>query len=434
MQQYKTSMYNFVIKNKKNSKIVLNTKSGIISEIENNTLNNMKNNNFSNESNLQELLNEGFVVPMQINESNKVLLEEKQSILNETPESLHIVIAPTMKCNLKCIYCFEENCDKSADFNQETINNVLSNIENKIKNNSNLKRISVRWFGGEPLLQYDNIINFSEKIISLCEKYNINYYAQMTTNGVLLTKNKAIILKNKCNITSYQITLDGTEKNYCYYKNATPKQFSQVIQNIVECCNIAKIDVRLNADLKNYDDLKVLTKYLLIDLNLKNKIHIYLAELKSVCDNESYNKEQSLNTKKTASLHTQFINYITEDLGVTNYKIPLMKPKTTFCGYMKHYNMVIGPSGELYRCEHSIGRPDKVIGDSLNGIYYNQYDLNEFNFKRPKKCLTCNIFPMCLSGCSDERKHIPLDGKFCKNQKDNIKQNILSNLIQSKLI
>ena len=62
-------------------------------------------------------------------------------------DHLDLTIAPTLKCNLCCPYCFEENkplfvmdkaiCDKIVKF---------------IKKHNFAKKIRITWFGGEPLL------------------------------------------------------------------------------------------------------------------------------------------------------------------------------------------------------------------------------------------------------------------------------------------
>ncbi len=429
--EYKSSKYNFVIKNTKNEKIIFNTKSGTVSKFNLKTFQNLKNNDFSNEEYLPLLIEKGFVVNKYLNEENVVIFNEFSEILNDHSPSLQIVIAPTMNCNLKCIYCFEEGCDKSFTMDEHIQENFIEYVKNKIHCNSSLKKIHVRWFGGEPLLKVETIVNLSKKLTTLCAENNIEYSAHITTNGVLLTKDIAKKLKD-CKISTCQITLDGTEKQYCYYKNATPKQFKQVIQNIIDTCDILAIEIRLNADYNNYEDLKKLTKYLLIDHNLKNKISVYLAEIKSVCENTSYSKEESLNKKTTYNLHTDFNNFLKQEINLQKIRIPIISPKKCYCSYMKHSNMVVGPDGSLYRCEHLIGQKDKVIGNCNFGLFYNNFDLNEFNYRHPKKCLNCSIFPVCLSGCRDERKHIPITKTFCDNQKEIIKQNVLLRLNMNK--
>ena len=66
-----------------------------------------------------------------------------------------------------------------------------------------------------------------------------------------------------------------------------------------------------------------------------------------------------------------------------------------FCGFKNKNNFVIGPLGELYKCEHHIGDVTKVVGHIKTGIT-NPNLLNDFYFpKKNEKCAQCNLYPVC---------------------------------------
>ena len=74
------------------------------------------------------------------------------------------------------------------------------------------RALHISFFGGEPTLEHDAIVKFSKKLLTtLPEK--VPYSASMTTNGYLLTPDRFRELVD-CKITSYQITVDGTEDNH----------------------------------------------------------------------------------------------------------------------------------------------------------------------------------------------------------------------------
>ena len=70
------------------------------------------------------------------------------------------------------------------------------------------EKMTVAWFGGEPMLAMSIIENLSSYFLQICKTYKIPYYSMMTTNGSLLTAENWKRLK-KAHITRFQITIDG---------------------------------------------------------------------------------------------------------------------------------------------------------------------------------------------------------------------------------
>lgn len=426
----KKSIYNLLVKEDERYCYVFNTNSGNMVKIEKNKY---KGDLSSLDGKIvEEMVSYGILVPVELNEKNAVLKREKCAMLNNNPNRLDLVIAPTMNCNLKCVYCFEENSCKMDGFTPDILESVLNYIKNYIKFFKSIKTLRIKWFGGEPLLKYDAIVEFSKKIIEFCEKENITYLSDIITNGILLTKERATVLKDQCKIDNCQITLDGFQENYCRLKKATPQQYNAVIQNICDIADILKINLRLNANQENYEELKSLTKYLLKDLKLENKIAVYLSELKAFECNSDFDKHDTMDEKECSNCKIDFIKYLRDELKISKYYLPLPKSKECHCLYMKHYNFIIGPMGEFYRCEHMIGHKECCIGDSKIGFYNNDYDMSELELQHEDKCYECPIFPVCLGGCRDERKHIPLTKIFCEEQISYVKNLLLIKLENMK--
>lgn len=67
---------------------------------------------------------------------------------------------------------------------------------------------------------------------------------------------------------------------------------------------------------------------------------------------------------------------------------------------------VIGPEGELYKCEHSVGKAEEIVGDLDTGTYSSDLEM-QFYAPVPQKCIeaACPFLPMCLGGCANERLH-----------------------------
>lgn len=128
----------------------------------------------------------------------------EQIILSLHPSSLNLILFPTEHCNFRCTYCYEDY--KIGRMMPEVVSGIKNLLHHRYKT---LKLLEISWFGGEPLLAKDVIFEISETILSLQEQNpDLNYAANITTNGYFLTKQVAEELINY-GISSYQISLDG---------------------------------------------------------------------------------------------------------------------------------------------------------------------------------------------------------------------------------
>lgn len=406
---YDYSYYNLVIKENEEFVYIYNSYSGALCKLEKEVHNLILNTVIDDKNKcnyFDELLKQGFIKPIELNEYNKIVLTERVAVLSNPKNSLSYVIAPTLACNLNCDYCFENGYRNNSVMSDELIIEVADYIYNRTT--SDIKEIRIGWFGGEPLIAYDKIVSFSQYLIPKLAEKQIEFSSTMISNGVLLTEERAKVLASQCALKSVQITLDGTKENYCTRKHATPKQFDELFENIRSALNHLRISVRLNCDDNNYDDLKVVTKQLIERCSNNNNLSIYLAKLVDYigCGGEHFFSQDTFDNKRV-----EFDKYVC-DLQGKPYKPFIHKYRKTFCGLFKLNNQVIGPSGEIYKCEHHVGQSDKIVGNIKYGLSYNDF-LMKFIANMPQKqCQTCKIFPICLGGCPAQKFDLPY-GESC---------------------
>lgn len=124
----------------------------------------------------------------------------------------------TNACNLKCEYCYINQNSKKLTF--DVLKKQIKNIQylsKKIDDGFD-GEYDVTYFGGEPLLEYENILLFDEYL-----KTNLNVvHSFMQTNGILLNDK----IKNEFDTRNIHIGIscDGcNDNNYKYieqlYKN-----------------------------------------------------------------------------------------------------------------------------------------------------------------------------------------------------------------------
>lgn len=180
------------------------------------------------------LKNHGFFTKPKLAEFKPVLYEStvKEGII----QTQQIVFEVTDFCNLRCSYCVqgefykgfnERNC---KNINTQAAINLLKYIID-LKHRNNKNKLTLSFYGGEPLLN----VKFIKQIIKVANQLNsekeIDIIYSMTTNATLINKYIHILVENKFKLL---ISLDGNEKNHSYrsFRKNNKNSFQKVIENI----------------------------------------------------------------------------------------------------------------------------------------------------------------------------------------------------------
>lgn len=111
-----------------------------------------------------------FCVPEGTDE-NLLVFNNVNNFLNSS-ESLSLILFPTLDCNFACTYCYE-NKEKGFMLD-ETYDKLFAAIKKHHEEN-HIKFLKLEWFGGEPLLCYDKLIEFTKEVNDFCDSEKIIY-------------------------------------------------------------------------------------------------------------------------------------------------------------------------------------------------------------------------------------------------------------------
>lgn len=309
--------------------------------------------------------------------------------------NLSLTIAPTLDCNFNCYYCIQDVTVEKDDQNMtiETANDILTFIKD-IHNKYKLNSLSITWYGGEPLLNFDVIKHLAEKIKDFTANNDIFYKASIITNGYLLGYDYAKFLSEH-NVKTVQITLDGPEKihNKRRRHKDNLETYRVIIENIKNTANLFEnIMIRFNVDKTNEMYLKDLIDEIKSEFHKLNNIVFYISPVVS-------DTLDSCNFSKTL--------YSIEEYSKVKYKnkdlIPhILYPRLSYgsCGATRFNCFVISPSGNLHKCWNEITMKNETIGN-LKEVTTNMsrflkwisYDPTEI-----EKCKDCEILPICMGG------------------------------------
>lgn len=151
---------------------------------------------------IERMHKQGFIVDDETDE--KDLIRRKYEYLRK-PGDCSIMILPTYQCNVRCWYCVQNHED--IWMSDETIERITRRIE-MLVDKPEIERLSISWFGGEPMLAYDKVLELTRRVSSLAAAKGKPFSANITTNGTLLTPKRIEELK-EAGVNHYQITIDG---------------------------------------------------------------------------------------------------------------------------------------------------------------------------------------------------------------------------------
>lgn len=370
---------------------------------------------------LDDLAKQGFVVDSRLNEVNRLVVERNRELYTSRIKYLHIEIAPTMKCQAHCWYCFEHNYGEKHTMTAKIAADAVDYIKARITQ-SQCDAFCLLFFGGEPLLAVDPIVQIGSEIKAFCNEQKVRFHSEIITNGIGFTPAVADRLISETALTKLQITLDGVKATHDAAKGIPC--FDTVINHIVANADKVNISVRINVSPKNKDEIAELVDYLLTDRKLDGKIRIYLARVDDL-DSCGLPDNSCLDNFSFVDFRNTFIR-----AALKKYKSFLISDllpdiKRNYCGYEKISQIMIGPSGELYRCQRMLGSSSNAIGDIYSGSFYPDQELSLLRTLDARCTQSCNLLPTCFGGCPNERrKGSPIS--YCALKREQVEKDIIT--------
>lgn len=345
----------------------------------------------------------GFCLPLEIDEAEEFSRRSLSALHAETGE-LFFTIAPTLACNYRCSYCFEEGVPAQT-MTEETVEKLCRFIEDAASRTANCRGIRIKWFGGEPLAAFPILHRISDRIKDYCTQHGLSLQTRIITNGSLLTEEMLEIL-DQYQLQSIQIAMDGTESTYCRCKGAAPADYRHIIELLRRRCDQENFIIRCNCLPDNLQSLMELTTELYADEKLRKHISLYLAQVKS-------ETVAVLSAQEYADAELTFLKHL-YDLGWhSQVRNALPSKRTTLCDCLHPQSYLIDAAGDFFCCESQVGSHAARIAsldDGTEQIFRQQRTACQTVCKPLRSaCQKCSFYPVCFSGCPK----YPRSGKDC---------------------
>lgn len=335
---------------------------------------------------------------------------------------LGLSICPTLGCNFRCPYCYEHSQKDMTVMNPRTVDNLMQFI----KRFTQPKRLSVAWYGGEPTLAFDVIMEITEKLKTLDIAFE---NAGMVTNGYLLDSEKISHLNN-LKISAIQITLDGVEAVHNTRRVHAGGQptYQRIMENVDLLMNsdyTGSCIIRINLDRNNVADFLELRSALLERYKGK-KISVYASCVNTARAHRYYDENCQFCSQEWSNFTLElFYQHSIRPIGgfypdTENFSACVANGVNGF---------VVGPKGELYKCWEDVGKTQMVIGTIFEENHLTNPGLvaayaTGTDPHLDRDCLACSTLPICGGGCANKRllsKQLQEEGlEFCSPYKENL--------------
>ncbi|HQF90412.1 MAG TPA: radical SAM protein, partial [Methanofastidiosum sp.] len=358
--------------------------------------------NLLDDQQVNTFVENSILVEPDFNETDAYLFYYDLYRLSIRQKALNLILVPTYLCNLSCTYCSQgkkQYKDNNVILTPKDVPRIINFINKLIdNNNNNLKKISVDFYGGEPLLAKSFCIEMMNSLFKLSEERNISVYPSLTTNSTLIDQELIDVFIKPFEIY-VSITIDGLE----YQHNIKRKRpdgkgtFNETVKCLEMLNNSGlkdKIVLRAHIDNDNINDAEEILYY------FKDMVgDFYFAYLQHYPRINDEFASLYMTTECTLK-YDFFLDSLIKKYGFT--------PKSSFgkrkpCSLCTVNSFAIDCFFNIYSCILLAKNTNLSIGKISNEgdfiIYPRYYSIMSRTPIRFEKCLNCITMPVCASGC-----------------------------------
>lgn len=317
----------------------------------------------------------------------------------------------TDQCNLRCYYCFVDHAPHRMT--PKVLEDSLEFIFNSV---DPTKPISIDFFGGEPMLEYETLIKPTvEKLWA--DKIHLKYDFRlgMTTNGTLLNEERLKFLKE--HKVGLLLSIDGDKETQDYNRAcADGKSSFDILAPKLPMILKYYPQVTFRGTITPFSSDKIVDNYLFARNN--NFQFIYMTPN----SHEEWDDQSRKNLIKGVFEIARLMQIDYENGEVPLFFSPLMsmcaniilgppeRGKDEFsCGWGT-VSMGIGTDGRLFGCQERSSHDDNdvfYIGDIYNGIDESRHrkllaplekTIKVSNFNNREYCNSCICKDYCNAG------------------------------------
>lgn len=309
-------------------------------------------------------------------------------------------------CNLRCEYCFAqtgdfggERCVMSPEIGRKAIDFL-------IEKSANRENIELDFFGGEPLMAWDTVVETVNYARSIEKQHGKNFRFTITTNGVLLDDEKIDYINRE--MSNVVLSLDGRrEVTDRIRKTLNGKSVYDVIvpkfQRLVEQrgdkdyyvrATFTKYNLDFTEDVLHMRDLgfeQLSAEPVVTDE--KEPYALTEADLPRIF--EEYDRLCEVMANRTDKKFNFFHFMVDLDQG------PCAIKRLRGCGCGNDY-VAVDPHGNIYPCHQFVGIDEWKMGNLTEGTFNDEIKtyFAKTHLYSKQGCRDCWAKFYCSGGCN----------------------------------
>lgn len=331
----------------------------------------------------------------------------KENPDEEIPPITNAVLQIANDCNLNCIYCYGDGGSYGRQRELMTMDTAKKAIDLMVANSEGVKELTVIFFGGEPLINFEVVKGTLEYCKSIEESSGKKFKYSMTTNGTILTDEIYNFIKD--NNVSVMISMDGGEelqnKHRCYCNGKG--SFDDIKKNIERFkearggyltarATVCRTDIRFK---KIRDDLLALgftnAVTSIVDTSEDSPLFIGGEYTNNVLSQYEILSEDYIESMKSSERKP--LNNLFSEASDRLYHKKL-KMRSCNAGYG---GIAIGTDGNIYPCHRFMGMPEYIIGTLNEGIdEITRAEYRQATIYKKAECKDCWARYLCSGGCA----------------------------------
>jgi uncharacterized protein len=342
------------------------------------------------------LAEQGFLIPPEHDELS--LLREKMRHRRLSISSYELIIAPTRDCNFRCSYCFEQH--RPGKMDRQTVDSLKTFVANEVLPRAS--RLQVFWFGGEPLLAKDLVLEMQTFFHQSCRGRGVDYQSVFVTNGYLLQADIAAQLAATGTYLVW-VTLDGTPEVHDQRRRLSGGQptFARIYDNLRAAIDIfPEIYLRVGLDRDNQEAL-----FPLVDLLDRDGLlsRVTLGPGVIYTHDQEFSYAPHCVTRWEYSRLLIELGEILVAKGVPLHPVFELKG-FSLCGPLTSSmaRIAVDPAGLVYKCIKDLGVAAQSVGRLHAGkVVYNErlQPWEDFDPTEAWECQECRYLPLCSNRC-----------------------------------
>lgn len=316
-----------------------------------------------------------------------------------------LTLTLTYACNMRCRYCAHKKLiELNQSMSHQTAKQIAPWVETLIAEN-NAKKVSVTFYGGEPLLNPKALKKCAADIRNLCIGKNVDYKFDIYTNGTLLSRAVLQDLRT-LSINSLMVTIDGPQdvhdRRRPYLSGG--RTYKDIMENIDRAASMGfDLCIATNLDTQSYEQMEEMIQELKA-IKSREKINLTFGRTSLSLDNaDFFTDENDLDIHEFEKIWTMAQDLITRN-NFQRSQNPSRFLMYGFCDFWSPTSFVVVPSGEITKCLAYMNCEDRVLGDIFTGVKRLHFDSSDLNPRDPTLlfvviCRKCRLLPYCFGGC-----------------------------------